>query len=292
MSSTPVQVTPMEHIAPVETERPVGNWVRQVLAIFRLETQKFLWGRRAFLMYALAVLPVFILVLMVSFPFTSARLARSVVATEVFAWMFETLILRIMVFFGCAWIFMNLFRGDVVDRCLHYYFLSPVRREVLVVGKYISGVVAATGLFVTSTAISLFLLYVPRGFHQGMDYLLNGPGLKQAVLYLGIVTFACVGYGAVFLLVGLIFRNPIFPAIAFLGWETIGFLLPPILKKLSVLHYLKSLTPVPLSEGPFAIVAEPTPAWISIPGLLIVTAITLFFASILLRRMEIRYGGE
>ncbi|MBI4748526.1 MAG: ABC-2 transporter permease [Acidobacteria bacterium] len=292
MSSTPVQVNSMEQIAQVETAHPASSWIRQILAIFRLETQKFLWGRRALLMYALAVLPVFILVLMVSFPFTSARLTNSVIATEVFAWMFETLILRIMVFFGCAWIFMNLFRGDVVDRCLHYYFLCPVRREILVVGKYISGVVAAIGLFGTSTAVSLFLLYVPRGFTQGMDYLLNGPGFKQVVLYLGIVVFACVGYGAVFLLVGLIFRNPIFPAIAFLGWEMIGFLLPPILKKLSVLHYLKSLTPVPLSEGPFAIVAEPTPAWISIPGLLIMTALTLALASVLLRRMEIRYGGE
>lgn len=292
MSSTPVQVNPMEHIASVEVEHPASNSIRQILAIFRLETQKFLWGRRALLMYALAALPVFILVLMVSFPFTSARLTNSVIATEVFAWMFETLILRIMVFFGCAWIFMNLFRGDVVDRCLHYYFLCPVRRDVLVVGKYLSGVMAAIGLFGTSTAISLFLLYVPRGFTQGMDYLLNGPGLKQVALYLGIVVFACVGYGAVFLLVGLIFRNPIFPAIALLGWEMIGFLLPPILKKLSVLHYLKSLTPVPLSEGPFAIVATPTPAWISIPGLLIMTAITLVLASVLLRRMEIRYGGE
>ncbi len=38
---------------------------------------------------------------------------------------------------------MNLFRGDIVDRSLHFYFLSPVRREVLVVGKYLSGLVTS-----------------------------------------------------------------------------------------------------------------------------------------------------
>ncbi len=53
----------------------------------------------------------------------------------IFAVYYGGLILRTVVFFGCAWIFMNLFRGDIVDRSLHFYFLSPVRREVLVVGK-------------------------------------------------------------------------------------------------------------------------------------------------------------
>ena len=42
---------------------------------------------------------------------------------------------------------MNLFRGEVVDRSLHYYFLAPVRREVLVVGKYLSGLIATIALF-------------------------------------------------------------------------------------------------------------------------------------------------
>ena len=55
-------------------------------------------------------------------------------------------------------------------------------------------------------------------------------------------------------------------------------LLPPLLKKISVIHYLNSLVPVPLSEGPLAVVVEPTPAWISVPGLLIVTALVLFLA--------------
>jgi hypothetical protein len=39
-------------------------------------------------------------------------------------------------------------------------------------------------------------------------------------------------------------------------------------------------------------VAEPTPAWISIPGLLIVTVLVLFLAGTRIRRMEIRYGSE
>ena len=65
----------------------------------------------------------------------------------IFAVYYGGLILRTVVFFGCAWIFMNLFRGDIIDRSLHFYFLSPVRREVLVVGKYFSGLVTSIILF-------------------------------------------------------------------------------------------------------------------------------------------------
>jgi len=76
------------------------------------------------------------------------------------------------------------------------------------------------------------------------------------------------------------------------GWDFINFLLPPLLKKISVIHYLNSLLPISVSEGPFAVVAEPTPAWIAIPGLLIVTLLVLIAAGYRIRHLEIRYGSE
>ena len=41
-------------------------------------------------------------------------------------------------FFGCLGIFMNLFRGEMLDKTLHFWFLMPVRREVLLAGKYVA----------------------------------------------------------------------------------------------------------------------------------------------------------
>lgn len=52
------------------------------------------------------------------------------------------------------------------------------------------------------------------------------------------------------------------------------------------------LPPVPVSEGPFAVIVEPTPAYISVPGLLIVTALVLIAAGTRIRKMEIRYGND
>jgi ABC-type transport system involved in multi-copper enzyme maturation permease subunit len=187
---------------------------------------------------------------------------------------------------------MNLFRGEIVDRCLHYYFLCPVRREVLIVGKYLSGLLTTITLFSFTTLASIFLLYFPRDATESVQYFSRGPGLGHALIYLGITVLACVGYGAIFLVIGLFFRNPIIPALLVYGWEWINFLLPPVLKKASVIHYLHSLTPVPMSEGPFAVVAERAPAWLSVLSLVGFTAFILIIAGFRIRRMEIMYGGD
>jgi hypothetical protein len=86
--------------------------------------------------------------------------------------------------------------------------------------------------------------------------------------------------------IGLFFRNPVVPALIVYGWEWLNFLLPPSLKRISIIHYLHSLVPVPVSEGPFATVVEPTSPWLAIPGLLLLTLLVLVIASRRIRRME------
>jgi len=266
-------------------------WRRQIASILRLEIGKNFTGKRSVLIYLLTLAPVLIMTLLVTVHYDDIRMNFGE-SSIIFANLYEGMILRTVVFFGCAWIFMNLFRGEVVDRSLHYYFLSPVKREVLVAGKYISGLVSSLILFVLMTALCIFLIYLPLGYSGAVNQIFDGPGLNQILTYLGITVLACIGYGAVFLVIGLFFRNPIIPAIILYGWEFINFLLPPMLKKLSIVHYLHSLTPVPIPEGPFAIVAEPTSAWLTVPGLIFTTAIVLVLASLRIRQMEIKYGSE
>jgi ABC-type transport system involved in multi-copper enzyme maturation permease subunit len=290
MSSSTVDITPAK-----KTDKqplPWSLWLRQIRAIFRLEIEKNFLGRRSIFLYLLALLPIVPLALLAPFTPPGREWQDFTHYNMIFAIYYGGLILRTVAFFGCAWIFMNLFRGDIIDRSLHFYFLSPVRREVLVVGKYFSGLVTSIILFTGTTILSMILLYFPHFYSDSARFFLDGPGLGQLLTYAGITVLACVGYGAFFLVVGLFFRNPIIPAIVLYGWEWINFLLPPLLKKISVIHYLQSLVPVPVSEGPFAVVAEPTPAWIAVPSLIVVTALVLILASRRIRHMEIRYGGD
>lgn len=280
---------------PAKTVKPANDWslwLRQIGAIFRLEIEKNFLSRRSLLIYLIAFLPLFPLMILAVVTPPGNEWKDFNQFSIIYSVLYNGLILRTVVFFGSAWIFMNLFRGELVDRSLHYYFLSAVRREVLVVGKYVSGLVTTIILFTGTTVISMLLLYLPHFYSQSIRYFTEGRGLGQLLTYAGITILACVGYGAFFLVVGLFVRNPIIPALLLYGWEWLNFLLPPLLKKISVIHYLNSLVPVPINEGPFAVIADPTPAWIAVPSMLVVTLIVLIIAAYRIRHMEIHYGSD
>src|SRR2546423_1840401 len=271
---------------------PWQLWLRQIRAVMRLEVKKNFFGKRSILVYLLALMPIGLLALIAVLQPAARDWLDFSQYPRLFSVIYNALILRTVIFFGCAWIFMNLFRGDMVDRSLHYYFLSAAPREVIVAGKYISGLLTSIILFSAVTVVSMLLVFFPHFYSASVRFFLDGAGLSELFAYVAITMLACVGYGAFFLVVGLFFRNPIIPALILYGWEWLNFLLPPLLKKISVIHYLNSLLPVPLSEGPFAVIAEPTPAWISVPGLLIVTTLVLIGAATRIRRMEIKYGSD
>jgi ABC-type transport system involved in multi-copper enzyme maturation permease subunit len=269
-------------------------WRRQMAGILRLEMKKSFFAKRGLWIYLLALGP---LVLTIGHSvYTSARgTARCSIAEDsmVFAGMFQFFYLKFAIFFGCVAVFTNLFRGEVLERTLHYYLLAPVRREVLLAGKYVAGLTATAVLF----GISVMLAFLTMSAHFGQEYwnyILRGPGLAQLGWYVAIAVLACVGYGAIFLFMGLRYRNPMIPAAAVMVWEGINGFLPPLLKKFSVIFYLKSLCPVDVPlPGPLSILAleaDPVSAWLAIPGLIVVSALVLFLASRRARTFQISYG--
>ena len=267
-------------------------WTLQALAVCRLELRRNVAGRRDIPVFLLSMLPVILFALLLFMPtWEKDPLRGPGFAGMLYAGIFQAFMMRFVFFFGCVGIFMNLFRGDLLDRSLHYYFLTPVRREVIVVGKYLSGLVTTSLLFGFSTAAT-FLLLRARYQMVGPPDQTGAPGLGQLAAYLVVTFLACVGYGSVFLLMGLFFRSPQIPALAILGWESIIFLLPPFLKRISVVYYLQSLCPVQVSGGPIEIIAEPSSPAVAVPGILALTLIALAIAGLRVRRMEVSYATE
>lgn len=219
---------------------------------------------------------------------------------RIFAGVFQFFYLRLAIFFGCVFVFVNLFRGEILEKSLHYYFLAPVRREIVVFGKFLAGVTATAAIFVTSTALQLAFLYGHLDSTTLGDHFALGNGWHDVLVYLGVTALACVGYGSVFLAAGVLVKNPLVPAALILLWESINGILPAALAKLSVIYYLKSLCPVeiPVSGGvppPLALLAlniDPAPTWLAIVGLFGVTAVLVGVAALRARRMEISYAAD
>jgi F5/8 type C domain len=218
---------------------------------------------------------------------------------QVFAGVFQYFYLRLAIFFGCLGIFMNLFRGEMLDKTLHFWFLAPARREVLLAGKYGAGLIASTVIFAGGAALCFALMIWPHDSVEVQTYW-QASGMTHAVWYIVAAALGCVGYGSVFLAAGLLLRNPIIPAAVLLGWESINSFLPEILQKLSVLYYLQSLCPVPapMDKGAPAIIqlllspAAPASRRGAIAGLFMLTALVLWLARIAIRRMQISYSTE
>lgn len=265
---------------------------RQLWGVLRLELRYSLFSRRALATGFLAFAPVGILMLWAMTPV--AREVSEGGATHLmsmFAWLYAGY-MRTCIFLSALILFMSSFRGDVLQRSLHYYFLSPVRREVLVIGKFLAAWFAGTLTFLTSTTLIYLLVFIPLGVGGLSHHLFQGPGLGHLMGYLGITVLAVGGYGAIFLLAGLFLRNPVVAAILIWGWEGINFFLPALLKKFSVIFYMQSLYPVPLPTQIFAIVAEPISAWLAVPGLLLFIVLLLAAAAWRCRRLEINYGDD
>jgi ABC-type transport system involved in multi-copper enzyme maturation permease subunit len=265
---------------------------RQIMALVAIELRRTLLAGRAFPLYGLALFPIGIALLNIVVQGLTLEIRPTAPELAGLFAMVYQLMLRSVIYFACVWIFMNLFRGEIIDRSLHFYFLAPIRRDVLAVGKYVTGWLATTAVLGASTLATFVLMLMSAGPSEALAYLFSGPGLGQALGYVGVTALACLGYGAVFLLVGLFFRAPVIPALVIFLWEGINFMLPASLKKISVIFYLNSLTPLRVSEGPFALLAAPVPVWIALPGLLVFTALVLVLAAWRARTMEISYATD
>jgi hypothetical protein len=274
-------------------QQPWGLWWLQGYRLTRIELRRNLFSWKAAWIYFLAFVPTFIIFIhLVVDRHATQSMSED---TNILAGIIQLYYIRLGVFFGCLGIFSRLIRGEMIERSLHYYLLSPVRRELLLLAKFAAGSITAVSLFASAIVADFALMYVGFGA-AGRDYIFNGPGFGQLEAYLLIVVLACLGYGAVFLLLSMMFRNPTPAAMLVLGWETINPVLPSLLQKLSVASYLRHLMPITVgAEGIFALLTvqtEPVSGWVATLGLLLLIAMVLFYSCYRIRRLEIRYTTE
>ncbi len=262
--------------------------LRQLKAVFVLELGRLSRTRegRATAFFALAPL-----LLSVSGLVVRGSALPPAQAERAFAFVFQNLVLQGTAFFGCLFVFGGLVRGEQTAKTLHHLLLAPVRREVVLLGKYLAALAATATLFATTSAATYLVLVSGAGRHAALAHLSSG-GWARALAYVLVAILACAAYGAVFLAFGQWVKNPVVPALAFWGWEHVSFLLPEVLKRLGMIHYLLSLTPVKVPESFLAVLGDPLPAWVAVPVPLLFSAALLAFSAWRVRRVEVDYGTE
>ncbi len=170
-------------------EAPWQLWASQFAAVLRIEIKKTLWMRRSIWIYLLAFAPTADVWHPRPYQPHGPRIAALAEDTRIFAYIFQIFYLRVGIFFGCMGLFTWLFRGEIVEKSLHYYFLSPVRRELLVAGKFVARLDYNVRWCLALRYLLCFTFAYGHFGAPGRAFVFNGPGL-------GHLTVLSAGYGA------------------------------------------------------------------------------------------------
>jgi hypothetical protein len=254
----------------------------QLMAVVGFELRKAVSGRRLFAPLFLAGLPVLALAVRAALPIS--RAVNGPALDALFAGIFQAYTLRLGVFFATVAIFLQLVRREHQEQTLHLYLLVPVRRDLIVLGKYLAGLAEVGILFAASTGASYVLLFLPGGTGLLGDQFPGGPGLERMTGYMVIVGLATAVYGAVFLLIGALSRNPMGPVLAVFAFESVDRFLPAPIERLSVIRALAAW----VAEN--AGIESGTGAGLDFilgPALLVPACLAL--AVVVLRRAEVDY---
>lgn len=267
------------------------SWMPQLRAVARVETLKYLRARRWIAPVVLAILPNAVMLAALVFGIREGQFANEVrrVPFEYARW-FQYFWQPYIIFFSCLAIFGQLLRSEFLEKTLHHYYLAPIRREIVVLGKFLTALAFLLPLFIAATASSYFLFFWPST--TGRDFLLSAIGISHMFRYVGMAAIACTAYGALFLMIGLTFRNPVIPALFVLCWESFNFVMPSLFQHLSVTLYLRSFMPVTVLSGPYGITVEPPSPVLSAAGLLLASGCVVALCCYLLRHVSISYGAE
>lgn len=250
------------------------------LRVFDVSISEMLWSRRTVFMGLVVGLPVLIAVAVRVLIELGAPLGRvnnvTLGGPTIFGLMMWAIFVQFCVpvlgvFYGTA-----LIADEVEDKTITYLFTRPIPRSAVLVGKYLAYLVCT--IFVVLPAVVLiWLLIVPIGGSLGQ-------GFPDLVKDLGLLALGLVVYGALFALVGAVFKRPLLAGLVFVfGWETVVMALPGNLKRFTVAFYLRGLVPHTMpANSPLSIIEalfrETPPLGLCLFWLMTITLVSLYLA--------------
>ena len=270
---------------------------RQFMAIFSLSLRRMMRSRWAYLGFAIVPLAVIMLILYF-FPESEglgSTKEKVNTAHQIYESLLRSYFLHFMVFFIANIFGFSIMRSEIDNQTLHYLFLQPINRWLLILGKLsayllISSVVCITTLWLCYTLLMLDWVGVGGLFE---DLFKGGRGLilikESLALSLGLLV-----YGALAMMMACIFKSNAGYGFLLLCWESLLPWLPIALKKGTIMHYLHSLMPERLiaQQQFFSLLGVPTSTFACFMILGCVLLITLVLAMVIYQFKECIYSDS
>ncbi|MFQ5670340.1 MAG: ABC transporter permease [Acidobacteriota bacterium] len=248
---------------------PRPSFTAGARAIYRLALPMALWSRRTLLMSLLGLflpLAAGLFLTVKAIPAAELRIPGYIFYSNGFQFI-HYYVMLVALFYGTAVV------AEEIDwKTLTYLFTRPVPKAAILAGKG----AAAWTLGALILAPALILTYTLFTFADGLlyvgntsDFRVNLPILFQD---LALTLGALAVYTVVFTFVGARFNRPVLWGIGLaFGWESWVAFVPGLTRKLTVMHYVQSLSPHASGRNiAVAILGQRTPPGQSILALIII----------------------
>jgi ABC-type transport system involved in multi-copper enzyme maturation permease subunit len=264
------------------TDKESGRFKFFLLSVKHVYSFFFSLGKRARktkVFYLISFLPV-VLSLIIKFSqiFNGAGRFEGIFifSNLIIGFYLQFLILILALFFGTS-----VCSEELEGKTLTYLTTRPVPKSAIILGKYAAYITLTSLMVVFGVIFSYLILNVDKLLEFSLYKILFK---NLAVLILGLIC-----YTAFFTFIGAFLRRSIMFGLIFsFGWENVIQYFPGSTQRFAIVHYLKSLLPVPPAEG-FAFLLfrlEPTPPGLAVLMLFLITAGFLGFACLVFHWKE------
>ncbi len=133
----------------------------------------------------------------------------------------------------------SLVADEVENKTITYLLTRPIQKYIITLGKFFAYVVIA--LFIQLPPIMITYVMLINDSRMPLD--------SSEVLYLlakqvWVQVLSIIVYGSIFNFFGTRFKHPIISGLLFaFGWEKIVLIVPGMVRKFSVVHYIISIFP-------------------------------------------------
>jgi ABC-2 type transport system permease protein len=126
------------------------------------------------------------------------------------------------------------FNDEITENTITYLLSRPVHRFELAIYKYVGLVISACVVVLPPLVITFFIIALKTG-----DIWAN---IGFLTIFSGVIILAVIGYGAIFLFFGIIFKRPMLISFIFMFvWETTFASIPLLINQITLRHYLESV---------------------------------------------------
>ena len=272
--------------------RPPVSFQGGAWAVYRFTLPAIFWSKRTlFFGLLVMILPTIAAIFLMwkAIPVTEELRAGYVLYTYSF-WLVNYFILLLALFFGTSVV-----AEEIEGKTLTYLFTRPVPKPAILLGK--AAATWTTGALLLGPMLLLTYTLLTLGDGILAEYVLNAGIIKSELTYSGnpasflthlptligdlMLTLAALAvYIAIFTFVGAFFNKPVLWGIALaFGWESWVAYVPGPTRKLTVMHYMQSLTSHASGRNiGVSVLGQNTPTGESIMALVVIFALFTFLA--------------